>query len=100
MIEEFLGPFDILLHMHPSHMHILNFIVAVPYSERGMMTKAFYIVFNLFFYIVKKVIIKERIGLTGKLKILPNKYSFFVTEIIKFVAFVVSAAPNAYHIYI
>ena len=73
MIEEFLGPFDILLHMYPSHMHIFNFIVAVPYSERGMMTEAFYIVLNLFFYIVKKVIIKERIGLTGKLKILPNK---------------------------
>ena len=100
MIEKLFGPINILSHINPSHVHILNLIITVPNSKRRMMAKPFDIIFYLSFYIWKEVIIKKRVRLASELKILPNKNTTFVASIIKFIAFVISATPNSNHIHI
>ena len=100
MIKEFFSPFNIFSHIHPSRMHIFNFVITVPNSKRRVIAKPFYIVFNFPFNIFKKSIIKKRISLTSKLKILPNKNTAFIASIVKFITFIISAAPNTNHIHI
>ena len=100
MIEEFFSPSDILRHINPRHMHILDFVIAAPECKRGVGTNSLNIICDLTLYISEKILIKERISLARKHKVLPHHNATPVTFVIKCVTAVITAAPDTKNIHI
>ena len=59
-------------------MHFFDFVVTAPDGERRMMTEPSDIAGDFALDITQKLIVEERIRLTGKLKILPQKNTHLV----------------------
>ncbi len=59
-----------------------------------------YVVCDLLFDAGEKRVVKEGVGLAGKRKVLPDENAPFVAGLVKFVAFIVAAAPDADHVHV
>ena len=77
-IEKLFSPSNIVLHQHPAVVHFLDFVVSAPKSQRRVVAKTLDVVFYFLFDVFKKALLEERVRLTGKLKILPQKNTHLV----------------------
>ena len=92
--------FDVLDHDAPAERHLLYLVVAVPQRERRVMANAADVVFDLFVHLGDKVLSAIGEGRAGEHAVLPYKDAVAVAQVVKVVALVVSAAPNAQHVHV
>ena len=76
-----------------------HFVVAAPESNAGMVTQPAYILPYLFPDIFIKRLV-QFIGSARKHEILPDKQSQFITDIVKIIVRIITAAPDSYGIVI
>ncbi|MNC20915.1 hypothetical protein D3C75_688820 [compost metagenome] len=64
-----------------------------------MIAQSFDVVFGFFFHILKERLVPG-IHTASEHKVLPDQQSVFITELIKNIFFIYTAAPNAQHVHV
>ena len=85
--------FRLTLHLRPVIPGRLHLVISAPQSKGCIMTEAFYILRDLLRDILFKSF-REIINITCKHQILPYDQSHLITEIIKMIRRIITAAPH------
>ena len=96
---------SVLLLPTPAHKFVVlrpghvDFVVATPQRNAGVIAQAFDVVHRLLFHIAQEFWVTG-VHATGKHEVLPNQHACFVAQIVKDVVFIKTAAPDAQHVHV